>query len=147
MHTTFQSEDHKVSESMKRIYKITLLVFMWLLGIGSVSAQTADEVLDQVAKIISTPERVGELTEFFEDRVEISVLGKRQAYSNTQAQYVVSQFLAGYASTTHKVVARGETSDTSYAMVEYRSGAGGFDVNLFIRQSNNRISEIQFEKR
>lgn len=147
MHTTFQSEDHKVSESMKRIYKITLLVFTWLLCMGSVSAQTADEVLDQVTKIMSTPERAGELTEFFEDRVEISVLGKRQAYSNTQAQYVVSQFLAEYPSTTHTVVARGETNGMSYAMVEYRSGSGGFDVNLFIRQSTNRVSEIQFEKR
>jgi hypothetical protein len=114
---------------------------------GSAPGQTADEVLDQVTRIMSTPEKAGELSTFFESRVEISVLGKRQAYSNTQAQYVVSQFLADYPSTTFSVVARGETNGMSYAMVEYRSGSGGFDVNVFIRTSTHRISEIQFEKR
>jgi hypothetical protein len=148
MAITFLSEDHKVSESMRRIYKITLLVFTCLLTLGTASAQTADEVLDQVSKIMSTPERAGELTGFFEDRVEISVMGKRQAYSSTQAQYVVSQFVSDYPTTTLTKVANGETNGTIYAMIEYRiGGSGGFDVNLFIRLSTNRITEIQFEKR
>lgn len=143
-----QREDHKVSESMRRFYKITLLVCTWLLTLGAVSAQTSQEVLKQVSKIMATPERAGELTTFFDERVEISVDGKRQAYSATQAQYVVSQFLAEYPATTFNVAASGETNGTTYAMIEYRTGGGsGYDVNLFIRLSTNKISEIQFERR
>lgn len=139
------SEDHKVSESMNRIYKITLLVMTMLLCMGAAAAQTPDEVLDEVTRIMSTPE-TAELTDFFEERVEISILGDRQAYSRAQAQYVVSQFLAEHPTSTFNVVTRGETNGTSYAMVEYQGADDGFNVNIFIRISSNLISEMQFEQ-
>lgn len=145
--TTLQSEDHKVSESMKTIYKLTLLVVLLLSSFSAAVGQNAENVLDEVTKTLASPDAANRLASYFEERVEISLLGKRQAYSRTQAQYVVEQFLADYPIGTFSLIDKGETTDSVYATGECRTRGGEFEVNIFIRLSSGRVSEMQFERR
>lgn len=143
----FLEEDHKVSESMKTIYKLTLLVFLLSFGYGTIQAQSHTEVLDRVTKVLATDNAGDQLVRYFDDRVEISLMGKRQAYSRTQAQYVISQFLADYPLGNFNLIQKGETSDTVYVTGECPIPGGKMEVNIFIKVSSGRVSEMQFERR
>ncbi len=144
---TLQSEDHKVSESMKTIYKLTLLVFLFLSSFSTVAGQNAENVLDEVTRTLASPDAANRLAQYFEERVEISLLGKRQAYSRTQAQYVVEQFLADHPIGRFNLVDKGKTSDSVYATGECQTESGEFEVNIFIRLSSGRVNEMQFERK
>jgi len=133
---------------MKTIYKLTLLVFMLVLSsIPTVNGQTAaDDVLDQISSLLVMPDAADQLTAYFDDRVEISMQGKHQTYSRTQAQYVVSQFLAENPVEDFDIITRGETNGTSYAMIECRGTNGAFEINIFVKLDSNRIAELQFDQ-
>ncbi|MEM9985267.1 MAG: DUF4783 domain-containing protein [Bacteroidota bacterium] len=132
---------------MKAIYKLTLLVSILWLSLGVAKAQSPEVVLDQVTRSLTNPRAVDQIGQYFEDRVEISLLGKRQAYSRTQAQYVLGQFVADYGIGRFNLIQKGQTSDTIYAVGECQTAGGNVEVNIFIRLSSGRVSEMQFERR
>ncbi len=132
---------------MKTTYKLTLLVILLVLGFGTTQAQDPNVVLDQVTKTLSTESASDELGRYFDDRVEVSLLGRRQAYSRTQAQYVVGQFLADHPLGQFQLIQKGETTDTVYVTGECQTTGGSMEINIFIRVSSGRVSEVQFERR
>lgn len=90
-----------------------------------------------------------QLTAYLGERIEITLTGTRKGYSKTQAKYVLGQFLAENPSASFRFVHKGESAGTYYALAEYRSASGTYDVNIYLRLSgpNSTLTEIHFEAR
>lgn len=130
---------------MRFLYALTLLLIAVGLGVSQAQAQSAEDVLDEVTESIVTGNS-DRLARFFSDRVEITVMGKRQVLSSTQAIYVIKQFYGNYPADRFTILHRGNTNGTLYALGMMKSQKGDFEVNIFIQLSSTKISEMRFEK-
>ena len=133
---------------MKFSLTIALLVFLSLLGWSTVHGQSAREVIDEVGEsfIDGSVER---LVKYFDERVEITLMGRRQEYSKAQAQYVMTQFFQDYPSGSFGILHRGTADGVAYALGELRSSTGTFEVNIFVKvdPGASRVTEIRFDQR
>ncbi|MDX2250345.1 MAG: DUF4783 domain-containing protein [Bacteroidia bacterium] len=130
---------------MRFLYAITLLLFAVGFGLQEGFAQTPERVLDEVTESLvdGDPDK---LSRHFGERVEVTVLGKRQLLSKTQATYVIRDFFTNYPPDSFNTLHKGTTSGTLYALGVLRSEKGEFEVNIFIQVSDVKINEIRFER-
>jgi hypothetical protein len=132
---------------MKFAYSIVLLAMTMLLSPSSSRGQSAPEVLGQIQESLIDG-NADRLVSFFNERIEITLMGQRQVHSQKQALYVMRQFFSNYPPNAFRVRHKGDTGGTFYALGEYQSAKGQFEVNLFIKLSTDghRINEIRFER-
>ncbi|MEZ4824761.1 MAG: DUF4783 domain-containing protein [Bacteroidia bacterium] len=130
---------------MRFLYAITLLLIAFGTGLHKGYAQTPERVLDEVTESLvdGDPDK---LSRHFSERVEVTVLGKRQTLSKTQATYVIRDFFTNYPPDSFNTLHTGESNGTKYALGVLRSEKGLFEVNIFIQVSDTRINEIRFER-
>lgn len=126
--------------------RVALLLILPLLTLNCVVGQEPAAILNKVEESL-TSGNAAMLASTFHSRVELTLEGKSQIQSSVQAQYVMSQFFASYPPSSFTLSHHGETGGTLYALGEYRSAKGTFEVNIFIRfeGGTNRISELRFE--
>jgi hypothetical protein len=133
---------------MKFSSTIALLLFFSFAGWSTVYGQSATEVIDEVGEsfIDGSVER---LIKYFDERVEITMWGRRQEYSRAQAQYVMTQFFQDYPSGSFGILHRGTADGVAYALGELRSSTGTFEVNIFVKMApgSSRVTEIRFDER
>ncbi|MDX1907654.1 MAG: DUF4783 domain-containing protein [Bacteroidia bacterium] len=131
---------------MKVVNNIALLLCITVLTLSQAYAQGPADILDQVSTGLMKGD-VSMLSGHFGERVEITLMGSRQVHSHTQADYVMGKFFADYPPTSFYFQHNGETGGTTYAIGEYRSAKGTFEVNVFIRidGGQRKITEIRFE--
>ena len=131
---------------MRLLYAITLLVTFSLLSLGKTFAQSEPmDVLDEVTESLTDGDS-DRLAKHLKDHVEITLLGKRQVLSKTQATYVLKQFFGDYPPLSFNKHHIGKTGGTLYALGEYRSGKGNFEVNIFIGLTGGRVNQLRFER-
>lgn len=134
---------------MKFTYSIALLVFLSLLGWSAVQAQSTRGFFEEVGESLLRAS-VDDLVSDFDDRIEITLLGRRQEYSKAQAQYVMTQFFEDYPPTSFGFVQVGnsQADGTAYATGVLRSNSGAFEVNIFVRvsEARHRVIEIRFDQ-
>lgn len=127
--------------------RVALLLILPLLTLNCVVGQEpASAVLNVVEESLVAGD-AALLASTFHSRVELTLEGRSQIQTKVQAQYVMSQFFASYPPSSFTLNHKGETGGTLYALGEYRSAKGTFEVNIFIRfeSGTNRISELRFE--
>ncbi|MEZ4773530.1 MAG: DUF4783 domain-containing protein [Bacteroidia bacterium] len=130
---------------MRLLYAITLLLIAFGIGLQKGYAQTPDRVLDEVTESLVDGDS-DKLSKHFSERVEVTVLGKRQLLSKTQATYVIRDFFSNYPPDSFNTLHKGSTNGTLYALGVLRSEKGQFEVNIFIQVSDVKINEIRFER-
>ncbi len=125
-----------------------LCMSLSLLGLGHATAQSSAEgVLYSVGQSL-VDNNASTLSQFFDDQVELNLVGRSQMVSRTQAQYVMNNFFARNPHTAYTVLHRGYTGNgTFYALAEYRSDRGAYEVNIFIKTSTQRVTELRFSRK
>ncbi|WNJ17604.1 DUF4783 domain-containing protein [Pontibacter sp. G13] len=133
---------------MRFLSTITLLLVLFSFGLSKSYAQDGDDVLHEVWESMTAGD-ADRLAEQFDTRVEINLFGKSEEYTQAQAKYVMEQFFQDYPNSIFKILHKGNTDRTTYAVCEYTCDKGTFDVNVFIQQTANGgvLSEIRFEAR
>lgn len=134
---------------MEKFTKISMILAAFLLmafaGVN-VQAQDASGVFQEVARSIQAGNSVS-LSGHFAANVEVTLPDAEGTYSSKQAQFVVADFFKEFPVKTFKIVHKGNSGATHYAVGTYSSTKGVFDANIFIKEVGNKyvISQIRFE--
>lgn len=126
------------------------LIFSFILvtSLGNKSlAQNPDAVFQKVTSSIQSGDAVG-LSTVFNASVELTVPGVTDgAYASKQAQFVMRDFFANHPVTSFRILTKGNTNNTFYAVGVYVSPKGTFDANIFVRNMGGAlvVTQIRFE--
>ncbi|GAB4407397.1 MAG: hypothetical protein OHK0039_09830 [Bacteroidia bacterium] len=131
---------------MKFHYIFTLLILLTAVGFSRVMGQTAEQVVTEAGEGLLKGE-VDMLTKYFDEHVEINMMGDRKVHSKAQAQYVITRFFAEYDPSTFQMRQLGETNGGYFAYGDLECSRGLVTVNIYVRMTaqNYRINEIRFE--
>ncbi|MCI4668326.1 MAG: DUF4783 domain-containing protein [Bacteroidia bacterium] len=134
---------------MRLSHIVLLLGFLFFLGLNEATAQSqipARTTLNEVVESLTNSDS-DRLSGYFGDQVELVILGKNQVLSRTQAQYVMERFFSKFPFSSFNTLHQGEASGTLYALGEYRSSAGTFEVNIFIKLTSGQVTELRFARK
>jgi hypothetical protein len=129
--------------------QMLLLLFLSSLFISTgpeLPDQQADEIFARIERAIVSGD-AATLSSFFGSQVEVTIKDREDIYSKDQATFVVREFFQNYPVRSFKILHKGSSSNTYYAVGEYYSTRGKFDTNVFIKRSGNTyvIEQIRFE--
>ncbi|MEM6800093.1 MAG: DUF4783 domain-containing protein [Bacteroidota bacterium] len=109
-----------------------------------VIAQPSSRITNMVTESISEGE-ADQLATYFAQRVEISINGNTRTYNKAQARHVMRDFFQKYPAKKFNMIHIGNTGDTTFMIGRYTSSNGSFDVNIFMNNRNEAVTEIRFE--
>lgn len=126
---------------------ILFSIIIGILTILPVSGQNIDAMLVKVESAIAGGNASG-LSVFLNSTVEISLPDKDETFSSTQAQFVLKDFFSKNPPKSFKIIHKGSSGNTYYAVGTYTSVKGIFDTNIFIKQVGDKlmIHQLRFEK-
>ena len=131
---------------MKKFGFLTVLI-LCLANFNVLQAQETDAVFQKVATAIQAKDAAA-LSAMLNSSVELTVPGINDgAYAVKQAQFVISDFFTKYPVTSFKIIKKGSTGNTFYAVGIYTSAKGSFDTNIFVRNMGGTflVTQIRFE--
>lgn len=131
---------------MKRLLGFLLLVSAWFAP-AALRAQAPNDVFARIEAAI----RVGDvetLSRFFNASVQVTTPEVDQDFSAVQAKHVLKEFFDKNKVRSFALIHRGQSGDSYYAMGEYQSLNGKYDVNLILVRNGNsfQLDIIRFEK-
>ncbi len=126
---------------MRRIL-LMLLFLLPLTGFSQVS------ILDNVATAIKSGNSK-EISRYFDNNVEITILDKESVYSKVQAEMVLRDFFAKNPVQSFELIHRGKAEGSAYAIGPLKSTNQSFRVYFYIKNKGNTqlIQEMRFEKK
>ena len=134
---------------MRKRFTILIFLFFPLLNVWSsdVAAQS-----DPLVRISSCMERGSSncLSPYLKARIEITIKNSRRVYSPGQAKFVLQQFFDSNPPMSFKIRHDGMRTGSLFALAEYRSSKGTYEVNIFLKQSQSGsfvIEKIRFARR
>ena len=126
--------------------KWILSIGLWVLMIGSAHAQ-ADIINDVKDALKSGASK--ELSRFLNQNIDLTINGKMDTYSKTQAEYVLKDFFKSNPPSSFVIVHQGASKGGSpYATGQYMSGDATFLVWVRIKKVSDKylIHEMSFIK-
>ena len=109
--------------------------------------QTA-EINKQIVTAI-TAGNAAELAKYFNTMIDLSIPGKEETYSKTQATMILQDFFLKYAVKSYKTNKQGNSNDGSqFSIGRMESGNKAFRVYYLIKKSsdNNLIHQFQIQE-
>ena len=130
---------------MKFVNTITLLLLTLCLGAGKVNAQpaSAERVLNQVIESLIAGD-ANKLSQYFSQKVELTINGATREYTKTQASFVIREFFREFPSVSFKMIHSGSTARSVYMMGELTTGRGSQSVNVFIDKNREEVVVLKF---
>jgi hypothetical protein len=126
---------------------IALIIFALLsLHTFAVFAQT--DVINQVKETIQAGS-AKELSKYLNQTVDITIEGKVQSYSKTQAEFVFRDFFKQHQPSEFSIIHQGASrGGQPFAIGQYKSGSDTYRVFMKIKAVNNQqlLHEITFSK-
>ena len=90
---------------------------------------------------------VTQLSPFFDVRVDISLPGKTDTYSKTQAEMVIGDFFTNNEVQNFRITQQGESGGTFFCAGLLQTRAGNFRTTLFFKHKGDKhlLQEIRFQ--
>lgn len=135
---------------MKRLKNISKLLMLLMIFTGfaftSYAQGEADAVFNKVASGIQAKD-ASAIAAHFHSNVEVTTPDADAVYGANQAQFVIKDFFAKNPGTGFKVEHKGSSGSTFYATGSYKTAAGNFDTNIFVKNIGGKyvITQIRFE--
>jgi uncharacterized protein DUF4783 len=87
------------------------------------------------------------LTKYFDTSIEISMPGKSNSYSKSQAEMVLKDFFATNNVKGFDVIHQGENNGSQYCIGTLQTVNGSFRTTIFMKQKDGAqvLQEIRFE--
>ena len=98
--------------------------------------------LEEIPSDIAIAFKVGtakELARFFNDNLELSVAGKEDIYSKSQAERIVDDFFTKYPPKSFKFIHQGGKADAQYAIGKLVTFNGNFRVYMLLKKNQGKL--------
>lgn len=92
---------------------------------------------------------VESLSHYFDNMVEISLEGKTNSYSKSQASVILKDFFSGHKVKGFKMIHKGKSGKgSSFGIGNLSTDKGNYRVTFFFRQKGNDtvLQELRFQK-
>ncbi|MBX3252948.1 MAG: DUF4783 domain-containing protein [Chitinophagaceae bacterium] len=90
-----------------------------------------------------------QLSQYFDNMVEITLHDKSNAYSRSQAQVILKDFFNSYGVKAFRIVHKGSNSGSEFCIGNLQTKYGEFRTTIFMRSRSEKqvLQEIRFEER
>jgi hypothetical protein len=132
---------------MKKIHKIRVLFFLLIIiGFGGNLIQ-AQKVPDKLIHAFQKGD-ADLLSPYFNDRIELTLLGIDHRISQSQAKEIMRDFFKKYPPVTFEIMFEGDKKDSNFAVGKLKSKTEIFRVNLFFKKigEQNLLHLMEIEK-
>ncbi len=119
-----------------------ILFFLSLLAILSSFIS-----FDEVVRAIKSGDAAG-VSAYFDNTVEITLPGKSNSYSKSQAALVLRDFFANNTVKDFEILHKSDDSGSQYCIGNLKTSNGIFRTTIFIKQKGGKelLQELRFEK-
>ncbi len=131
--------------AFSRIGKVSILLLTTVL---LMSFTTFANPFDQVVKALERG-KVENLAPYFDSMIEISVGGKNNSYSKSQASVILKSFFVKNSVVSFKVIHKGTSKDGAhFGIGKMTTTNGTYRVTFFFRQKGGSVvlQELRFKK-
>lgn len=127
---------------MKHILSTLLLGSVLLLS----SYMSAQKGIDEVIGALRSGNSA-QLSEFFDQSVEITLPDKSDNYSKAQAQLIVKDFFGNNGVKGFELKHKGDSPSGHFCIGTLQTNAGNFRTNVFMKVKNGKevVKEIRFQ--
>ncbi|MEP6583019.1 MAG: DUF4783 domain-containing protein [Ginsengibacter sp.] len=89
-----------------------------------------------------------EVSKFFDNSVEITLPGKSNSYSKSQAELVLRDFFSKNPTKNFQVIHRSDNAGSEYCIGNLETTNGIYRTTIYLRQKGERqvVQELRFEK-
>ena len=110
------------------------------------SFRPANYNLDDVAYAMRSG-NVGQLSQYLDNRVDISLPEKSDTYSKSQAEMIIRDFFSTNGVQNFQIKHKGENSGSEYCVGILQTHNGDFRTTLFMKQKGDRqlLQELRFQ--
>ncbi|MDQ2862481.1 MAG: DUF4783 domain-containing protein [Bacteroidota bacterium] len=124
---------------MKKVL-LSLLLFITVSSFMSVS-------FDEVIKAIKSGD-ADQVSSFLDNTVEITLPGKSNSYSKSQASLVLKEFFAANSIKDFEILHMSDNSGSQYCIGNLKTSNGTFRTTIFMKQKGDKelLQELRFEK-
>jgi Domain of unknown function (DUF4783) len=133
---------------MKNFIQAACAALTLLFAVTSpVHAQSAEDVFAKVEAAMRSGDAAA-LSANFNSTVELSIDNKGQDYSKNQAQFVIKEFLQANPVVSFSFSHRGNSGTNYYAVGNYVTARGTFDVNVLIKKfgAAYQVHQLRIER-
>ncbi len=123
--------------------KNLLLSFLLLFSLSAFVSLSLDDIINAMKS--GNP---SEVSKFFDNSVEITLPGKSNSYSRSQAQLVIQDFFSINSVKNFQVIHKSDNSSSQYCIGNLETVNGVFRTTIFLKQKGEElfIQELRFEK-
>ncbi len=127
---------------MKALFTTLLLGSAMLLTAFTIQRSSIDEVIGALRSGNST-----QLSNFFDDNVELTLPDKNDSYSKAQAQLIIKDFFANNGVKGFELKHKGDSPGGHFCIGTLQTNAGNFRTNVFMKIKNGKeyVKEIRFQ--
>jgi chemotaxis protein CheY-P-specific phosphatase CheC len=127
---------------MKALFTSLLLGSFMLLSAFTLQKSSIDEVIAALRSGNST-----QLSNFFDDNVELTLPDKSDSYSKAQAQLIVKDFFGNNGVKGFELKHKGDSPGGHFCIGTLQTNAGNFRTNVFMKIKNGKevVKEIRFQ--
>lgn len=122
------------------------LIMLLILSTNAFS-QNQDELPNELVKAFKQGNSIS-LSDFFGDRIELSIQDKEAIYSKSQAKQIMAKFFKDYPPVDFKKKHTGGKPGASYVIGDLITKDGNFRVNFLLKNDNQNyfIHQLHIEK-
>jgi len=126
---------------MKAIF--TSLLFGTVLMLSSFKTQSS---IDEVIGALRSG-NTSQLSNFFDDNVELTLPDKSDSYSKAQAQLIVKDFFGNNGVKGFELKHKGDSPGGHFCIGTLQTNTGNFRTNVFMKVKNGKevVKEIRFQ--
>ena len=133
-----------------------IYVILATLVLASLSAfhhpATGDDVpvLEEISQCLNSKD-IDQLSQLFDQHVEITLSGKSKAYARAQARQVIKTFMEQYPPKEFAFAEQGTALHMLYALGNYSSEKDHFEVDIYLKKRNPegvyKIDQMRIERK
>lgn len=103
--------------------------------------------IDDVASAMNTG-NASQLSQYFDERVEITLHEKSNSYSSRQAEIILKDFFTTKGVKTFRVIHKGSNSGSEFCIGNLQTKNGIFRTTIFMKSRTEKqvLQEIRFEE-
>ena len=123
--------------------------FLTIIVVGSLLSSFALlSSIDEVVNAFKTG-NVSVIAKFFDNTVEISLPGKSNSYSKSQAEMVLKDFFTNNGVKGFDVIHKGENAGSQYCIGNLVTRAATYRTTIYMKQKSDKqvLQEIRFENK
>jgi hypothetical protein len=143
--------------SMKRLFSLLFVAFLFVstqaqgdksggrfVSVGSLTA--ARSGMDDVIRALRSG-NAGELVKYVDDNIEISLPGKTDSYSRSQALVILQDFFNNNGVKNFEVKFKGENGGSQYCVGTLQTRSGNYRTTFLLaaRAGKQFVKEIRFQ--